>query len=69
MQMALEEELVALTRDDGSDTAEVPLVTTALEVAEGPAGSDPPAGGDRPGSEPECGRLFEFAGPHCGRKH
>ena len=34
MQAALEEELLALTRDDGSDTAEVPLVATALEVAE-----------------------------------
>ena len=31
---ALEAELLALTRDDGSDTAEVPLVATALEVAE-----------------------------------
>jgi hypothetical protein len=47
MQMALEEELVALTRDDGSDTAEVPLVATALEVAEAPAGADPTA--DDPG--------------------
>jgi hypothetical protein len=45
MQMALEEELVALTRDDGSDTAEVPLVATALEVADAPSGADPPAGG------------------------
>ena len=34
MGTALEGELVALTRDDGSDTAEVPLVTTALEVAD-----------------------------------
>ncbi len=34
MGTALEAELVALTRDDGSDTAEVPLVTTALEVAD-----------------------------------
>jgi eukaryotic-like serine/threonine-protein kinase len=42
MQTALEAELLALTRDDGSDTAEVPLVTTALEVA------DPADGDDRP---------------------
>ena len=34
MQGALEGELLALTRDDGSDTAEVPLVATALEVAD-----------------------------------
>ena len=34
MRAALEEELLALTRDDGSDTAEVPLVATALEVAD-----------------------------------
>ena len=34
MRVALEEELLALTRDDGSDTAEVPLVATALEVAD-----------------------------------
>jgi serine/threonine protein kinase len=34
MGSALEAELLALTRDDGSETAEVPLVTTALEVAE-----------------------------------
>jgi serine/threonine-protein kinase len=34
MQTALEGELVALTRDDGSETAEVPLVVTALEAAE-----------------------------------
>jgi eukaryotic-like serine/threonine-protein kinase len=34
LQSALEGELLALTRDDGSDTAEVPLVATALEVAE-----------------------------------
>jgi eukaryotic-like serine/threonine-protein kinase len=34
MRTALEGELVALTRDDGSDTAEVPLVATALEVAD-----------------------------------
>jgi predicted Ser/Thr protein kinase len=34
MGSALEAELVALTRDDGSETAEVPLVATALEVAE-----------------------------------
>jgi predicted Ser/Thr protein kinase len=34
LQTALEGELLALTRDDGSDTAEVPLVTTALEVAD-----------------------------------
>jgi hypothetical protein len=49
MQMALEEELVALTRDDGSDTAEVPLVATALEVAEAPVDADPAAAGDHPG--------------------
>src|SRR4051812_16875844 len=34
MGAALELELLALTRDDGSDTAEVPLVATALEVAD-----------------------------------
>jgi eukaryotic-like serine/threonine-protein kinase len=34
MGSALEAELLALTRDDGSETAEVPLVATALEVAE-----------------------------------
>ena len=34
MRVALEAELLALTRDDGSDTAEVPLVATALEVAD-----------------------------------
>jgi serine/threonine protein kinase len=34
MGSALEAELIALTRDDGSETAEVPLVATALEVAE-----------------------------------
>ena len=39
MQIALEEELLARTRDDGSDTAEVPLVATALEVAD-PAATD-----------------------------
>jgi serine/threonine-protein kinase len=39
MQAALEEELLALTRDDSSDTAEVPLVATALEVAD-PHGSE-----------------------------
>ena len=44
MQAALEDELLALTRDDGSDTAEVPLVATALEVAD-PA--PPSAPGDR----------------------
>ena len=47
MQAALEAELLALTRDDGSDTAEVPLVATALEVAE-PAASDLPPAGCRP---------------------
>jgi hypothetical protein len=44
MGLALEEELVALTRDDGSETAEVPLVATALEVAEAPAAEEPPVG-------------------------
>ena len=43
MQEALEAELLALTRDDGSDTAEVPLVATALEVAEPSAPELPPA--------------------------
>ena len=43
MQAALEAELLALTRDDGSDTAEVPLVTTALEVADPADGDDHPA--------------------------
>jgi serine/threonine-protein kinase len=42
MQEALEDELLALTRDDGSDTAEVPLVTAALEVADPPAAEVPP---------------------------
>ena len=42
MQDALEAELLALTRDDGSDTAEVPLVATALEVADPPAPEEPP---------------------------
>ncbi len=46
MRAALEEELLALTRDDGSDTAEVPLVATALEVA------DPTATEVRPAVEP-----------------
>ncbi len=48
MQIALEEELLALTRDDGSDTAEVPLVTTALEVAEPAATEVRPALGGAP---------------------
>jgi serine/threonine-protein kinase len=44
MQAALEGELLALTRDDGSDTAEVPLVVaTALEVAEPSSTDDRPA--------------------------
>ena len=43
MQAALEAELLALTRDDGSDTAEVPLVATALEVAEPTATESAPA--------------------------
>ncbi len=43
MQEALEGELRALTRDDGSDTAEVPLVATALEVAEPAVTQDRPA--------------------------
>ncbi|MDX6631594.1 MAG: eukaryotic-like serine/threonine-protein kinase [Gaiellales bacterium] len=49
MGAALEGELLALTRDEGSETAEVPLVTTALEVA------DPSSTDDRPalGIEPE----------------
>ena len=34
MGSALEAELLSLARDDGSETAEVPLVTTALEVVE-----------------------------------
>ncbi|MDX6562949.1 MAG: eukaryotic-like serine/threonine-protein kinase [Gaiellales bacterium] len=34
MGAAVERELLALTRDEGSDTAEVPLVATALEVAD-----------------------------------
>ena len=52
MQAALEAELLALTRDDGSDTAEVPLVATALEVAE-PGRDRDPAG--RPAA-PACRR-------------
>ncbi len=43
MQEALEGELLALTRDDGSDTAEVPLVATALEVADPAVTQDRPA--------------------------
>jgi predicted Ser/Thr protein kinase len=43
MQAALEDELLALTRDDGSDTAEVPLVATALEVADPADTEDRPA--------------------------
>ena len=44
MQVALEDELIALTRDDGSDTAEVPLVVaTALEGAEPSSTDDRPA--------------------------
>ena len=38
---------LALTRDDGSETAEVPLVATALEVAE--AAEEPPVGAPPPG--------------------
>jgi eukaryotic-like serine/threonine-protein kinase len=45
MQAALEAELLARTRDDGSDTAEVPLVTTALEVADPDDGDDRLASG------------------------
>ncbi len=45
LQAALEDELLALTRDDGSDTAEVPLVATALEVAD-PAAAAEHAHGD-----------------------
>ena len=48
LQSALEGELVALTRDDGSDTAEVPLVATALEVAEPSATDHRPALSDEP---------------------
>jgi serine/threonine-protein kinase len=43
MRVALEEELLGLTRDDGSDTAEVPLVATALEVADPTATAMRPA--------------------------
>ena len=43
MGAALEQELVALTRDDGSDTAEVPLVATALEVADPTVTAERPA--------------------------
>ena len=39
---------LALTRDDGSETAEVPLVATALEVAEAPAAEEPPVGAAAP---------------------
>ena len=42
MQGALEGELLALTRDDGSETAEVPLVVTALEVADPSSTEDGP---------------------------
>jgi putative peptidoglycan lipid II flippase len=42
MQSELEGELLALTRDDGSETAEVPLVVTALEVADPSATEDGP---------------------------
>jgi predicted Ser/Thr protein kinase len=43
MGTALEGELLAQTRDDGSETAEVPLVATALEVADPSATDDRPA--------------------------
>jgi eukaryotic-like serine/threonine-protein kinase len=43
MQEALEGELLALTRDDASDTGEVPLVATALEVADPAVTQDQPA--------------------------
>jgi predicted Ser/Thr protein kinase len=54
MQAALEGELLALTRDDGSDTAEVPLVVaTALEVAEPSSTGDRPALGGELEDRPE----------------
>jgi predicted Ser/Thr protein kinase len=46
MQSALEAELLSLTRDDGSDTAEVPLVATALEAAEPADTQDRPLAGE-----------------------
>jgi serine/threonine-protein kinase len=63
MQAALEDELIALTRDDGSDTAEVPLVVaTALEVAEPSSTDDSPALtgelGDGRGHGPRGRRLW-----------
>ncbi len=73
MQAALEAELLALTRDDGSDTAEVPLVATALEVAEPAATEHRPAdpaavpaavapnGGDAPFADSPRRRLWPFA--------
>jgi hypothetical protein len=48
MQEALEAQLLALTRDDGSDTAEVPLIATALEVADTTEPDDPPARPEAP---------------------
>jgi hypothetical protein len=53
MQTALEGELRALTRDDGSETAEVPLVATALEVAEPSSTEDRPALADEPQDQDE----------------
>jgi predicted Ser/Thr protein kinase len=68
MQAALEEELLALTRDDGSDTAEVPLVATALEVADPGATEARPAvdagaegGAWRPRRAPGGRRVWPIA--------
>jgi eukaryotic-like serine/threonine-protein kinase len=55
MQTALEAELLALTRDDGSETAEVPLVVTALEVA------DPSETEDRAAAAGESRAARRFA--------
>jgi eukaryotic-like serine/threonine-protein kinase len=56
MGTALEGELVALARDDGSDTAEVPLVITALEVADPPVTEDRPVANGTPVVVPEAPR-------------
>ena len=68
MRVALEEELLALTRDDGSDTAEVPLVATALEVAD-PASTEvrpalegtPPPTSETPDRDDAPAGEFSFA--------
>ncbi len=60
MQAALEAELVTLTRDDGSDTAEAPLVATALEAADPDAGEHPPAREPSPSPAPVSDGFAAF---------